>query len=157
MGYDQEKTEKYLTQEVVERAKTFCIEQKQRLTKPRIEVLKIIAKSPRPIGAYAILRELSRVLNQPKPQTVYRAIDFWLETGFIHSVKSLNAYTLCQAGHKHEGSQFMLCDNCGKAIEVPFIDMPQGLKDCMAKEGFIPLQWAVEIHGACGKCQIEMT
>ena len=145
--------EKYLSLKVIKRAKTFCIQQKERLTRPRIEVLKIIAGSPKPMGAYAILGELSRVLDEPKPQTVYRAIDFWLETGFIHSVKSLNAYMLCQAGHRHEGSQFMLCDVCGKAIEAPISDMPQVLKDCMAKESFIPFQWALEVHGSCSDCQ----
>jgi Fur family zinc uptake transcriptional regulator len=153
MEYYQEKMEKRLSQKVIEQAKVFCIEQKQRLTRPRIEVLKIIAESPKPIGAYAILGELSLVLDQPKPQTVYRAIDFWLETGFIHSLKSLNAYILCRTGHKHEGSQFMLCDVCGKAIEAPFSDMPQVLKDYMAKESFIPFQWALEIHGSCSECQ----
>lgn len=142
-----------MSHKVIERAKIFCIEQKKRLTKPRIEVLRIIAESSKPVGAYAILRELGLVLDQPKPQTVYRAIDFWLETGFIHSVKSLNAYMLCQIGHKHEGSQFMLCDICGRAIEAPVGEMPQILKDSMVKESFVPSQWAVEIRGSCSDCQ----
>ncbi|NRA89584.1 MAG: transcriptional repressor [Simkaniaceae bacterium] len=142
-----------MIQKVIERAKIFCIEQKQRLTKPRIEVLKIIAQSSKPIGAYGILGELSLVLREPKPQTVYRAINFWEGAGFIHVVKSLNAYIPCQLGRKHQGSQFMLCNICGKVVEAPFCDISQGLKDCMAKQGFIPYEWAVEIHGSCTKCQ----
>ena len=142
-----------MTHKVIERAKAFCIQEKQRLTRPRVEVLKIIAESAKPVGAYAILAELSRVVDDPKPQTVYRAIDFWLETGFIHHVTSLNAYILCQAGQRHKGSQFMLCDICGRAVEAPFSDMPPSLQECMAKEGFTPSQWSLEVRGSCSKCQ----
>ena len=109
--------------------------------------------SSKPIGAYAILAALGQILAHPKPQTVYRAIDFWLKKGFIHSVKSANGYILCQKDCAHQGFQFMLCNSCGKAIEAPSIDLPQSLKDCMENEGFVPFQWAIEIHGSCSKCK----
>ncbi|MCH9627275.1 MAG: Zinc uptake regulation protein [Chlamydiales bacterium] len=141
-----------MNQDVIEQAKAFCIEQKERLTRPRLEVLKIIAESQKPIGAYAILGRLSLVVEQPKPQTVYRALDFWLQTGFIHSIKSLNAYTLCQAGQRHQGCGFMICHACGKAIEAAICEVPASLKDCLKKKNFTPIRWTMEIHGSCSDC-----
>ena len=149
----KEKWSNILSNKVIERAKKLCIEQKERITKPRIEVLKIIAQSHKPIGAYAILDKLGLVIEQPKPQTVYRAIDFWRKLGLIHNIESLNAYTLCQLGYKHEGSQFMLCDSCGKAIETPVNDIPKALRNNMINESFTPSEWTMEIHGSCSSCQ----
>jgi len=62
-------------------AEEYCIAQKQRVTEPRIEVLKIIAASVKPLGAYEVLQHLGEKINNPKPPTAYRAIDFGRNMG----------------------------------------------------------------------------
>lgn len=142
-----------MSQKVINQAKAFCIQQKARLTKPRIEVLKIIASSSKPIGAYGILEKLGLVIDSPKPPTVYRAIDFWLRTGFIHAIESLNAYVVCQAEHRHSGAQFMICDGCGQAIEAYACEMPQVLRESLANANFVPSNWTIEVRGSCSHCR----
>lgn len=117
-----------------------------------MRVLKIIAASSKPLGAYEILEELGKVIANPKPPTVYRAIEFWQEQGFIHRIESLNAYVICEAGHRHTGSQFMICDDCGLVIETHLHELPKSLQKSVTEKTFAPSSWNVEIHGRCEKC-----
>ena len=138
---------------IVDQAKLFCVRHKERLTKPRLEVLKIIAASPRPLGAYEILEKLGKILHSPKPPTAYRAIQFWQRKGFIHRIESLKAYVVCNADHRHAGGHFMICDDCGVVIETHIRDLPETFKNSEENNTFSPSSWNVEIHGLCGKCQ----
>jgi len=140
---------------IIDQAKLFCERRKERLTKPRLEVLKIVAASSKPLGAYKILEKLGKVIQSPKPPTAYRAIEFWQKKGFIHRIESLNAYVVCQAGHRHSGGQFLICDDCGTAIETHINDLQETLKDCAANNTFTPSSLNVEIHGLCDQCQSE--
>ncbi len=139
--------------EIIDQARLFCVEQKERLTKPRLEVLKIIAVSSKPLGAYEILEKLGKVIDSPKPPTAYRAIEFWQKKGFIHRIGSLNAYVICHAGHRHKGVQFMICDDCGTVTETHIYDFSETLKNSATNSTFMPSSWYVEIHGLCSQCQ----
>lgn len=132
----------------------FCIAHNERLTKPRLEVLKIIAESDKPIKAYTILEQLGNVLESPKPPTAYRAIEFWVQKGFIHRIESLNAYFFCQEEYKHIGSQFLICNKCGLVLETTFCELPIMLKKNAEKNTFLPLNWSMEVYGLCEQCQL---
>lgn len=130
----------------------FCADKKQRITLPRMEVLKIISLNKKPIKAYDILKKLSLVIENPKPPTAYRAIDFWLKHNFIHRVDSINAYIICKADHLHKGVQFMICDHCGKVIESHLCDLPEIIKNNVKKNIFQLSKWNLEIIGKCSQC-----
>jgi Fur family zinc uptake transcriptional regulator len=138
---------------IIKTATEFCEANKHRLTDPRLEVLKIISASKKPMGAYEILENLAKTMNNPKPPTAYRAIDFWQEHGFIHRIESLNAFVGCHAGHSHEGSQFMVCDDCGEVEEVHLCHLPNALEKKVQDNGFKMARWSTEIHGQCQLCQ----
>ncbi len=130
-----------------------CNKNKWRLTKPRLEVLRIITLSKKPIKVYDILKQLANKIKNPKPPTAYRAIEFWQKHNFIHRIESLNAYSRCSQGHTHSGTQFLICDDCGKVIESNFItNLPQILQKKMPKSTFKPLRWNVEVNGICNQC-----
>ena len=134
------------------RALQFCIKNKHRFTLPRKNVLQIIANSKKPIKAYDILRKLAKVIKSPKPPTIYRAIEFWESHNFIHRIESLNAYSACRAQHLHEGSQFMICNVCGKVIESHICDLPSIIKEKIEKKTFTLLKWNLEVNGICNQC-----
>lgn len=117
-----------------------------------MRVLDIIDSGEKPLRAYEILDKLATIIKNPKPPTVYRAIEFWQEHGFIHRIESLNAYTSCAAAHQHQGSQFMICDDCGTVIESHLCDLPQALHDNAVKNTFIASSWNFEIYGLCAAC-----
>ena len=130
-----------------------CKKNKWRLTEPRLEVLRIISLSKKPIKAYDILNKLGSKIKNPKPPTAYRAIEFWQKHNFIHRIESLNAYAICNQDHTHTGAQFLICDDCGKVIEFhSIINLPQILKKTTPKSNFKPLRWNLEINGICNQC-----
>ena len=141
-----------MTKNIVQKAITFCKDNGHRVTNPRIEVLKIISNSKKPIKAYDILNKLSKKIINPKPPTVYRAIEFWEKFNFVHKIDSLNAFTSCEANHLHEGSQFLICDDCGVAIESHLSELPKVLKQISKQKTFKTLRWKLEISGLCNQC-----
>ena len=88
-----------------------CLRQGAQLTPLRRRVLDIFSGSAAPLGAYAILEELSRREGkQVAPPTVYRTLDFFLEHGFVHKIESLNAYAPCEhLDHAHHG-MLLICE-----------------------------------------------
>ena len=138
---------------LIKKAEKFCLKNNNRITLPRMEVLKIIDSSKCPIKAYEILTILGTTINNPKPPTVYRAIDFWLNNNFIHRIDSLNAYMTCKADHRHEGFQYMICDDCGKVIESHLCQLPKAVINSLKNKKFIPAKWNLEINGSCEDCR----
>ena len=103
----------FMVKSIQKKAFEFCFKNKHRYTEPRKKVLEIVSSSKKPLKAYEILEKLGLELNNPKPPTAYRAIEFWQKYNFIHRIESLNAYSACISDHLHSGTQFMICDDCG--------------------------------------------
>ena len=138
---------------VIKSVEAHCKEKGLRLTEPRLLALEIIAGSTKPLGAYDVLEKMGKTLDSPKPMTAYRAIDFLQQHGFIHRIESLNAFVTCHAGHRHEGSQFMVCDDCGHVEEVHLCHLPGPLQKKVDENGFKLARWSTELHGTCQSCQ----
>jgi Fur family zinc uptake transcriptional regulator len=137
---------------ILEIATRYCEEHKERLTQPRLEVLRVISDSTKPLGAYDVLKGLSTKIENPKPPTAYRAIEFWEKHGFVHKIASLNAYVSCSAGHQHKGSQFLICDLCESVIETHICNLPDQLEESALSKKFTPQRWNLEIYGTCEQC-----
>ena len=144
--------EDFLMKKIIKNALKFCSKSNVRLTEPRLEVLKIISNSEKPIKAYEVLDKLASKMKNPKPPTAYRAIEFWMKHNFIHRIESLNAYLACEENHLHKGSQFLICESCGKVIESHICELPEAFKKSTRKNTFIPSTWNLEINGICNLC-----
>lgn len=146
------KTAKADIKSTIKSVEAYCAANGIRFTEPRRHVMEIIAGAGMPLGAYDILERLGKYIEHPKPPTAYRAIEFLSEHGFIHRIESLNAYVACATDHRHGGSQFLICDSCGKVVETHLCQIPEGLAQQAQKEGFTLTRWNAEMHGVCGAC-----
>jgi len=135
--------------DVMAKAKLFCAQNNQRLTPPREEVLNILARSHKALGAYDILENARIDGKKSKPPTIYRAIEFWLEHGFIHRIESLNAYVACDHDHGKAGIHFLVCEQCKTVREA---HTPSPLKG-IELGGFAPKHSQTETIGLCKNCQ----
>lgn len=131
----------------------FGLQNGQRITEPRALVLGIVVSGAKPLTAYEVLEALGKKIENPKPPTAYRALDFLAQNGFVHRIESLNAYVACGENHKHNGSQFMICNSCGQVEEVHLCSVPEGLQNQLDKQGFSLSHWNAELHGICKKCK----
>jgi Fur family zinc uptake transcriptional regulator len=140
------------TKQLIAEVEAWCAENGVRFTDQRRLVLTIIAQSKTPIGAYDILAEFGRHFPNPKPPTIYRAIEFLQGNGFIHKIESLNAFVTCHAGHAHRGSQFIVCDGCGQVEEIHLCHLPGELQAKLKTSKFALAYWNAELHGRCLRC-----
>ena len=130
-----------------------CAQHGLQLTPLRRQVLAILAESSAPLGAYAIIDQLSRRESKPiAPPTVYRTLDFFLENGFVYKIESRNAYAPCEhLGHAHHGA-LLLCEKCGRSDEIEDVKLDHLLQEAAARAGFAPHRQMVELVGLCRDC-----
>lgn len=124
-----------------------------RLTAIRASALQLIAEAGRPIKAYDLLDRMKATRDGAAPPTVYRALDFLLEHGFIHRLSSINAFVACHhPGSAAHAVPFLICDRCHAAAELED-EQVAGMLDARARAlGFIPRAQTVEVHGLCATC-----
>jgi Fur family transcriptional regulator, zinc uptake regulator len=130
-----------------------CLRQGVQLTPLRRRVLDILGESAGPLGAYAILEEMSRREGkQLAPPTVYRTLDFFLAQGFVHKIESLNAYAPCEhLGHAHHG-MLLICETCGRSEEIENAEVMRAIAASAAQAGFALRRTMLEAQGLCRRC-----
>ena len=138
----------------LERARELSRQRGFRLTSQREQVLRLVWANHRPVGAYQLMEQLAKESGKSvAPPTVYRALDFLLEHRLIHRINSLNAFVGCDCpGDAHPG-QFMICRQCGNALELDGALLNQALGKLAREQGFKVDQMALELTGLCARCQ----
>ncbi|MGU3523940.1 zinc uptake transcriptional repressor Zur [Enterobacteriaceae bacterium C23F] len=145
--------DKTTPQDMLVQAERLCTQRGVRLTPQRLEVLRLMTLQQGAISAYDLLDLLKVSEPQAKPPTVYRALEFLLEQGFVHKVESTNSYVLCHLFDKpsHTSAMF-ICDRCGVVKE----EAADGVEDIMhtlaARMGFALRHNVIEAHGLCSGC-----
>ncbi|EWY38764.1 Fur family transcriptional regulator [Skermanella stibiiresistens SB22] len=135
------------------RAEALCASRGTKLTPIRRQVLELVWSGHRPRGAYAILDDMKVDGKRVAPLTVYRALDFLVENGLVHRLESLNAYIGCPSpDHAHPG-QFLVCRDCGDAIELNDQRVSAAIADSARARGFQIDRPTVEVRGLCPVCQ----
>ena len=134
----------------VERA---CEARGLRLTPIRANALQLIAAAGRPVKAYELLDRMKETHGAAAPPTVYRALDFLLEHGFIHRLASINAFVGCHhPGGEAHAVPFLICDRCHSAVELEDERIVRLLEGRAREQGFSPRAQTLEVHGLCAAC-----
>ncbi|EPA8368785.1 zinc uptake transcriptional repressor Zur [Vibrio fluvialis] len=142
-----------LDNKLTKQIEEICAARGVRLTSQRKRVFELICASKKASSAYELLEDLKQSEPQAKPPTVYRALDFLMEQGFIHRVESTNSFISCCScnAHKHF-SQLLICDQCGNVIELQDDSLIAMLADNAEKHGFKIVNHVIESHGVCQSC-----
>ena len=137
----------------ISRAHKVCKENNARLTPIREKVLELVWQSHNPLGAYDILAMLSKDGKPAAPPTVYRALDFLVNQGLVHRIASQNAFVGCSLSSGPHVSQFLLCRDCGVAIEIEAPAITEAITHNADQYGFSIDADTIEISGLCQCCQ----
>nr|WP_246781369.1 Fur family transcriptional regulator [Rhodoblastus sphagnicola] len=137
----------------VKKVEDICEANALQLTPLRRQVLELISRAKAPLGAYAVIDQLSQSrAKSVAPPTAYRALDFLVDHGFVVKIASTNAYAPCDhLGHHHHG-MLLICNRCGRADEIENPKLDAVLAETAARIGFRPQRQVVEIEGLCGAC-----
>lgn len=137
---------------LVRRAEAECARQGLRLTPLRRRVLELLLAEAGPSKAYDLLSKIGD--DAPaKPPTVYRALDFLIETGLAHRIESLNAYVACSHHDHGGGSVFLLCRNCGRTEEQHAGALEAVLNETAESRRFTVEHAVIEVRGLCPDCR----
>jgi Fur family zinc uptake transcriptional regulator len=130
-----------------------CAARGLRLTPLRSQVLGLVAIAGKPIKAYDLLDRMKQANGSSAPPTVYRALDFLLEQGFIHRLASINAFVGCHHPQVRHSVPFLICDTCQNAIELEDTRISALLETQAQALGFATRAQTLEVHGVCAGCQ----
>jgi Fur family zinc uptake transcriptional regulator len=134
-------------------ARAYCSEQGLRLTPQREQIFRLIWQSHKPLGAYTLMDMLSaESTRRIAPPTIYRALDFLLEHQLIHRIHSLNAFVGCTHPDQQHGNNFMICEDCGIAIEFSAEQQNDNMTKIAKQLGFKMKTQSIEVVGLCQLC-----
>ena len=140
--------------DAIAHAEALCGERKERLTPIRRHVLEALLASHAPLGAYELIDRLADDGGRPAPITIYRALDFLREQGFVHRIESRNAFIAC--AHNHDSSDpvvFLICEKCGAVGEAAAAAVAETIRTASKAAGFTPKTPVIEITGVCTHCK----
>ena len=142
------------SQQILSQAEKICLQRNVRFTPQRLEVLRLMIEKNTAISAYDLLDLLRVSEPQAKPPTIYRALDFLLEQGFIHRVESNNSYVVCHHFEEPQHTSAMLiCDRCGTVSEQHAQGVETVLQLLSQQSGFSLRNSVIEAHGLCAGCR----
>jgi len=134
-------------------AAQLCTERGVQLTDIRKQVLELIWENHHAVKAYDLLERLKPLQSAAKPATIYRALDFLMEQGFIHRVESLNAFVGCTTLRTVHKQLLLICKQCQNVEERAADLVMDALKQELQDAGFIAHHHAIEIQGICADCR----
>lgn len=126
-----------------------------KLTELRKDILSILYRKKKPMGAYEILAALKKKRPNAEPPTVYRVLEFLVDAKLVHRVESQNSYVCCSSLLKEKSQHkaiLLYCKKCHQSFEFEdksiFISI-----DTFAKKHKLDIDDAlIEIKGVCESC-----
>lgn len=88
-----------------------------RFTRIRKFVYQCLLDAKQPIGAYDIIEMIGRV-GSAKPPTVYRALEWLIESGLATKIATTSKYAPLPTNTNENSTAFFLCRNCGSATSL---------------------------------------
>lgn len=137
---------------LVNKAKQVCDNKGTRFTSIREKVFRLLAETQGGIGAYDLLEQLKTTEANAKPATIYRALDFLADMGFIHKIESTNAFMLCHHFDHIHPVQLLICEQCGHVDELHSTVISHELNNQAVEFGFKVSAQTIEARGTCKNC-----
>ena len=129
----------------------FLKERGYRVTKPRLEVARLVLKRRGHFTAEDILRRAPGISRA----TLYRTLALLVEGGFIRERKFSETSKVYESAVGRGEHFHLVCVRCGRIEEVE----PEGVAEALEAEararGFKVLKIEITVFGLCSKCREE--
>ncbi len=133
-----------------------CIETLQkrgyRLTPQRIMVVDALHSVKSHISAEEIFAKLKEKYPYANISTVYRTLELLRELGLAAEIELGDGIARYHA-RENSKHHHLVCNKCGKTIELPEADLQPLAKSLLSKHGFKADMRHLAIFGLCPKCQ----
>ncbi|MCE9559796.1 MAG: transcriptional repressor [Armatimonadetes bacterium] len=125
-----------------------------RITMPRIQVLRILGETDRPLTAHAIHQKIMAKGDRIDLVSVYRILATLAELHLVHHIGVVDGYVACtmEESHTSEAEHFV-CTDCGKVREIAMpVEALEATTKHLASLGLTPSLVKFEILGKCNAC-----
>jgi Fur family zinc uptake transcriptional regulator len=126
----------------------------RQLTRNQNAVLLCLRGADQPLSAYQVL-DLLRDDGITAPTTVYRALGRLVTLGLAHKLSTINAFTACAHGRHSGEAVFVVCDRCGRTVELGIRKSLDHLRAEAEGQGFSVHEMTIELLGRCADCRSE--
>jgi Fur family ferric uptake transcriptional regulator len=123
-----------------------------RITSARRALLRLIEKSPRPLGPRELHRALRRGGVRIDRVSVYRNVAALLELGLLHRALGSTAVRPCKE-REPRCHHAIVCTGCGSAREFHSEALERALGDVRRNTRYRVLGHLLELRGLCRSCQ----
>lgn len=129
--------------------------QGMRITGPRRAVVRALAETRKPMGAYEIRDQVAGAGGRIDVVSVYRILASLVEAGLAHRIGIVDGYLACPGSHSGDHqTEHLVCESCGCVEEIP---VPQTALSEIgvsgSRLGFMARQTRVEVIGLCSHCR----
>lgn len=146
----RDKTE---TDFLIEEFKLILNSHSQKITTPRLDILRILKSNHKPLT----ISEIHNSIKNKKTDlaTVYRTINLFAELGIVNEIDfkdDFKRYELVYDRHHHH---HIVCRKC-KSVENVEACVLDELEKFLFKKGYTNISHSLEFFGLCGKCSRTM-
>lgn len=125
----------------------------QKITKPRLEILKILKSNHKPLTISEISGKL--IDDSIDLATVYRTMNLFEELNIVSLIDfkdEFKRYELIYDRHHHH---HIVCRNCKKVenVETCILD---NIEKFLSKKGYSEITHSLEFFGICGECRTKV-
>lgn len=126
-----------------------------RVTMPRIQVIRALGDSNKPLSANEIHTRIATSGGRIDSVSVYRILSTLQAVGAVHRIGVVDAFYACglHADQAHN-TQHFVCESCGCVTEI---DLPAETSRTVGREaamvGFKAAEIRLEVLGLCEHCQ----
>lgn len=126
-----------------------------RLTSPRVQVVRALGESNRPLTANEIHSRIAASGGRVDSVSVYRILAALQSVGVVHRIGAVDAYYACGLNEDRvHNTQHLVCSECGCVDEV---DLAEAVTHSVGEEadrrGFRVADIRLEVLGECAHCQ----
>jgi Fur family ferric uptake transcriptional regulator len=121
-----------------------------RLTRPRVEILKVLLAAERALSHHEVEGRISRSLGVDRV-TIYRVLDWLNREGLAHKISGEDRvwrYNAAEGTHSEAHAHFQ-CGGCGTVI---CLDDLRERVDFRVPRGFVSHEVVLTVKGLCATC-----
>ena len=122
---------------------------KQRITKPRIDVLKVLSENGKPLTISEIHSKIKR--NNRDLATVYRIVKLYLELKILAEVDFREEFKRYELVFDRNHHHHIVCNKCGKVEDINICEMDE-IEKSISGKGYKDISHSLEFFGTCPIC-----
>lgn len=123
-----------------------------KVTKPRRQVLQVVAEANGPVSPYDIGKMMADRGEHLDHVTIYRVLNLLISLNLVHKVLSRGGFVKCELPGASGCHRFLLCRNCGVLQEFSDEALCRQESSIAQGFGFRAEHHLTECYGLCREC-----